>query len=189
MLLLGACLTLFLCLVDMPARAQNTKRVNSKSATAENDSLPYVKYPALPAFNIRLMDSATVFNTYNIPAGRPIIIVSFSPDCKHCKLLTKKLMAGMDSLNDADFYFVTPLHNMAAIRNYYSENHFENYKNIKAVGRDDEFFFHDFYRTKMIPSLVVYDERKKLIKLFDGKATVQELYNCLHSGKVAPNEK
>ena len=147
------------------------------------DSLPYQKYPTLPAFNIRMMDSVTIFNTYNIPKGKPTLIVLFSPDCKHCKAMTRQLLKGMDSLKGIQIYMITPMHSMTAIRNFYEEFHLGDYPEIKLAGRDYEFFFHDFYGTKLVPDLVLYDERKKLIKLFEGNTTVADIYTALHGGK------
>lgn len=165
------------------ALAQDAKTEVAKEESPKNDSLPYLKYPTLPAFNIRLTDSFTIFNTYNIPKGRPTILILFSPDCKHCKLLTKRLLEGMDSLKNADFYMVTPVHSNTEIKKFYEEHHLADYKNIKVVGRDYEFFFHDFYHTRIVPDVALYDERKKFVKLFEGNTSVEELYKHLHPEK------
>jgi len=157
------------------------QKTEPANAPATTDTLkPYQKYPTLPAFNIKLMDSATIFNTYNIPEGKPIALMLFSPDCGHCRRTIKSLIKGMDSLKDIQFYLITGYHGYGAIRDFYEEHHLSRYENIKMVGRDAEFFFIDFYKTKFVPDIVLYDSHKKLVKLIEGETTASEVYKALN---------
>jgi len=163
----------------------NTGYAQQKTNTADTqdpaDTLkPYQKYPTLPAFNIRLMDSVTIFNTYNIPEGNPTAIMLFSPECKHCKRTIKALIKGMDSIKNIQFYLVTGFHDFAAIRAFYEEHHLADYKNIKVVGRDYEFFFLTFYQAKFVPDIALYDEHKKLVKLIEGETTASGVHKYVH---------
>ena len=167
--------------LSFTASAQDAKDVTAPlPATVKKDSLPYQRFPSLPAFNIMLADSATIFNTYNIPGGKPIALMLFDPDCKHCKDLTKRMLAAMDSLQDIQFYMLTPAHSMAAIRKFSADFHLADYKNVRVVGRDYEFFFHEYYGVKFVPDIALYDKNKTIIKLFEANATVQDLYEATH---------
>jgi len=170
-------------LFSLPAAglyAQEKKDTLTKKEQAADTLKPYQKYPKLPAFNIRLMDSVTIFNTYNIPAGKKTMLVFFSPDCGHCQSLIKHLCKKMDSLENVQFYMITPIHSMRELRNFYENYHLADFKNIQLAGRDYEFFFTTFYGIKVVPDLVLYDEHKKLIKLFEGNVSVTELYKYTH---------
>ncbi len=170
---------LMLCACATTATAQVEKK--STDSTATIDTLrPFQKYPVLPAFNILEMDSLSIFNTYNIPSGKPIALMLFSPDCKHCKRTINALLKGMDSIKNIQFYLVTSTHSMTEIKNFYAEHHLADYKNIKMVGRDYEFFYFSYYVTKFVPDIALYDEHKKLIKLIEGETTVAELYKYAH---------
>jgi thiol-disulfide isomerase/thioredoxin len=150
------------------------------AAPEQKDSLaPYQKYPTLPAFNIGMMDSVSIFNTYNIPKGSPIAIFFFSPDCGHCKRTTKRIVDSMDMLKDVRFYMITPFHSMTELYNFYNEFHLDRYKNIQLVGRDNEFFFGSFYETKFVPDLALYDGQKKLIKLIQGETNVKAILEAV----------
>ncbi len=144
------------------------------------DSLPYNLYHDLPAFNIRNLDSFSIFNTFSIPKGRPSLLILFDPDCKHCQMFTDELMKGMDSLTNIDMYWCTSSSNFAALRNFVKEHEFSKYKNIKVVGRDYEFFFSDYYGANFIPDMALYDENKKFVKLYQTHVTVTELYDVTH---------
>ena len=62
----------------------------------EEQQVPYLKYPVLPTFDILDLDSNKTFSTYDIPKGRPIILIFFSPDCSHCIELGKEIVAHKD---------------------------------------------------------------------------------------------
>jgi hypothetical protein len=134
----------------------------------------------LPAFNILELDSSTILNTYNIPSGRVTALVLIDPGCKHCIRSVKNLVAGMDSVKNMDFYIVSPVHSMQALRDFYAEYHLAGQKNIKVIGRDYEFFFIGYYGVKSFPDVVLYDEHKKLVKFREGEFTATDLYKLLH---------
>ena len=158
--------------------AQEAKKTTD--TTAADTLRPYQKYPVLPAFNILEMDSSTIFNTYNIPAGKPIALMLFSPDCKHCKRTIKALQSGMDSIKNIQFYLVTSTHSMTEIKEFYASHHLADYKNIHVVGRDYEFFYFTYYGTKFVPDIALYDEHKKLVKLIEGETNASEVYKLIH---------
>jgi len=173
------CLIVLLTGFVSVASAQEKEVIKNTPATAA-DTLPYLKYPTLPAFNIMLLDSSTIVNTYNIPEGKPTLIMFFDPECKHCRMVTKTLLDKMDSLNDIRFYMITSVHDFNKIRTFYDEFHLADYKNIEVIGRDYEFFFVTYYGIKYVPDLVLYDGHKKLVKYFEGHVTVGELYSLTH---------
>src|ERR1700733_8800364 len=70
---------MFLCLFVTVTHAQMKNDTNKATPPVKDSLAPYQKYPTLPAFNILMMDSVTVFNTYNILEGKPIAIFFFSP--------------------------------------------------------------------------------------------------------------
>lgn len=147
------------------------------------DSLPYKLYPELPAFNIRLTDSFTIFNTFHIAKGKPSIIILFDPDCKHCKMFTEEFMKQIDKMADVNFYWVTHNASNTMLKDFAAKHNFANYPQIKVVGRDYEFFFLDYYGVRSLPSIVVYDKNKMVVKLFEGNATFEDLYQATHTAK------
>lgn len=168
-------------LTTMPAVCSLAQSTTTDTAKTHTDSLrPYQKYPSLPAFNILEMDSTTIFNTYNIPKGKPVAIVFFDPECKHCKRTMKRLTSSMDSVKNVSFYFVTPHHYMGNVKKFYEEHHLGDYKNVQVVGRDYEFFFFSYYGTKYLPDIVIYDANKKLVKLIEGEFSATDIYGALH---------
>ncbi len=150
------------------------------SQTAK-DSLPYLKYPTLPAFMLQNPDSISYFNMYDVRPDRPTVLFFFAPDCEHCHMTTKELLGAMDSMKNADFYWFTYMP-LTALRSFSEQYRLEGYQNIK-VGRDYTFFFMKFYGASTVPYLVIYDKNKKLVKLYDGAIKVPEVVKILQSLK------
>jgi len=169
------------CFVAMTADAQSADTLLKKQETARHrETNSYQKHPTLPVFNILLTDNVTIFNTKNIPAGRATAIMLFDPQCPHCRKFTKKLVNGMDSVEDIDFYLVTAVHNMADVRTFAEDFQLSRYKNIKVLGRDNELFLFDYYGVELVPTIALYDKDKNFIKLFEANATVKALYKYTH---------
>lgn len=169
-----------LCLSAAAIAQEQQKDMQPAQPEVKDTLRPYQKSLKLPTFNIQLMDSVTIFNTYNIPKGKKTILMLFFPDCKHCKRTMKNLISGMDSLKDVQFYLMTSVHSMTELKKFYEEHHLADFDNIKIVGRDHEFFFAGFYGTRVVPDIALYDEKKQFIKLFEGETTVKQLYEYTH---------
>lgn len=153
---------------------------NTKNEKEQTDTLkPYQKNQDLPAFNVRLLDSVTIFNTYNIPEGKPVGLVLFDPDCKHCKHTIKNLLQNMDSVSNVQFYLVTPIHDISMVRRFYDEYKLADYKNIQVVGIDYEFFYFGNYVVRNVPDIALYDQHKELIKLIEGEFTATDIYRSI----------
>jgi thiol-disulfide isomerase/thioredoxin len=149
--------------------------------TAAKDSLPYQKYPTLPAFMLQNLDSTSFFNMFDVRADRPTVLFFFAPDCDHCHMTTKELLASMDSMKNADFYWFSYMP-LVSIRPFVDEYKLLSYPNIRA-GRDHTFFFMKFYGASTVPYLVIYDKKKKLVKLYDGAIKVPEIVRILRELK------
>jgi thiol-disulfide isomerase/thioredoxin len=168
-------LCLLLLMSCGPAFAQDHK-LNARDSM----QLPaYMRFPTLPPFNILLQDSATVFNTFNIKEGKPTVLFFFSPDCEHCEMVTDSLAKYMDEMKKTDFYFFTFMP-LSLLRPFAEKHHLADYKNIKAIGKDFDFFFPMYFKAETVPWLVVYDRRKRLVKAWNGGVKMPELIQMLN---------
>jgi hypothetical protein len=153
------------------AWAQNDK----KNGPPPEESLPYMQDPNLPAFEVQELDSVTVFNSMNIPTGRPIVLFYFGAECGHCESAFETLEKGWDSLEHADFYMMSfsPLYQ---IKEFAKKYHVDEHKNIKLIGMDKKMFFTGYYGVRAVPFIAVYDKNKRLVKAWHTHVPVKELY-------------
>lgn len=142
------------------------------------DTAPYLKYPTMPAIQILLQDSATIFNTYTIPRGAPTVLVFFSPDCEHCQHMTAEMVAKMDSMKQANFIFLTPMP-LAMLRPFSQKMGINKVKNIRVVGKDYQYFFPAYYDARYVPIVVVYDKEKQFVKRYEGTVKVSDLISVV----------
>ncbi len=141
---------------------------------------PFKKYPKLPAFNMLELDSTTIFNTFNIPEGRPTILMFFSPDCDHCQMVTDSITKHLDEMKGVQIYMLTIM-SIPETKKFAEKLHLERYKNIRLF-KDQDFFFPRFYKASYVPYIVVYDKHKKLVEAYEGGAKISELIHAV-SGK------
>lgn len=154
-------------------------QTNTTAATTpakDTTTYAYQKNPKLPAFRLMMMDSTTIFNTYNIPAGRPTLFIYFGPECEHCARFTESMLKSIDSLKGFQIYMFT-FANVTPLKTFYEKYHLSQYKNI-TMGRDYEFFFPSFYGARFVPYIVVYDKKKKFAGKWEGTATVSDIYKA-----------
>lgn len=144
------------------------------------DSIPYMFNNNLPAFNVLLRDSSGIFNTFNIPKGKPSALILFSPDCKHCIEFTGTLIRNIDSLKDVNIYMISMLQNITIMRNFIETYGLDRYSNIKVVGCDYEFFYLTYFAPMQLPAAAIFDADKKFVRLLDGNVSVNALYMNTH---------
>lgn len=153
---------LLVCLTVVVGRSQN-----------KNAQPPYLSDSILPSFNLLLIDSTTLFNTKHIHAGKPTVLMYFSPECEHCQAQTEAILKNMDSLKNVQFYLFTTLP-FNKLKDFFYFFKLYDYKNI-TVGRDYEFYFSRHFESQYVPFVAVYDKQKKLIKAYDGGVKVATL--------------
>lgn len=120
----------------------------------------------LPAFNILLPDSLTVFNTVNIPKGRPIVLLYFSPNCPYSQAEMRNIIKNMSTLKNVWFCILTnwPFRQLKGFYAYFKLN---KYPNV-IVGEDFENFFPQQYKPIGVPFTVIFNKDQKLKKAFLG---------------------
>jgi thiol-disulfide isomerase/thioredoxin len=156
--------------IALPGKSQQTQ---------DAPPLPYLSDKTMPSFDIMEVDSTTIFNTKDIPGGKPVVLMYFSPDCEHCQHLTEELLKNIDSLKQMQLVMFTSLP-FDKLKNFYTYYKLSEYKNI-TVGRDYEFFFSRHFGSQYVPYLAIYDRRKKLVKVFDGGTKVSTLIQLINS--------
>ena len=171
-------LSILLIGISQIAVAQTKGQTKGQASEKKRDSLPCEKFPKLPAFNLLAMDSSTIFNTYNIPEGKPTVLMFYSPDCDHCQHLAEQIMQHMDSLKSAEFYLLTPM-TIAATKEIDAKYHVTDFKNMHLY-KDYEFFFPHFFGANYVPYLAVYDKHKMLVKLYEGGANMSVLIKAVN---------
>lgn len=141
----------------------------------------YLKDSEMPDFRILETDSTTYFNTGSIPKGRRSVLIFFDPGCSHCISFLDKLFPAMDSFKKVNFYMMSVVKDISKLAKFKEDFHVSNYKNIKVVGKDVDFFFISHYGVQRFPGMAIYDQHKKVVTVLESdEVTVAALYEHTH---------
>lgn len=127
----------------------------------------------LPDFDILLPDSVTHLNSADIPTGKPIIFIGFSPTCKHCGAETEDIVKHITKFVGIRIYFVTPysFHEMRGFYKYFKLN---NYPGI-TMGRDSSDYFMTYFKADGVPFTAIFDSKKRLKQVIGSQADWTQL--------------
>ncbi|MDI9320328.1 MAG: hypothetical protein QM530_07635 [Phycisphaerales bacterium] len=150
----------------------NNSFAQSQKDTAASE-LPYLKYKSLPAFPIRMLDSHSIFNTFNISKGEATVFIMFSPDCDHCEQLSKMITDSITAFDKVNLYLLSPMP-LYQIKLFALKNGLTKYRQI-MVGQDFSYFMISFFKASTVPFIVVYDKEKQYITTIKRLRKISEL--------------
>lgn len=143
-------------------------------AQTHTDSIPkHLKNLLIPDFKLLLTDSSTSFYTEQLSKKKNTILMSFSPDCDHCKNQTKELIENIKQLKDVQIVMATT-YPFNMMKDFYNAYNIGKYKNI-IMGRDVLFFFPKYYQNHYLPLITIYNKKGELLHYFDGGVTTTRL--------------
>lgn len=138
---------------------------------------PYQRFPELPPIQILLSDSSTMYTKAQIPNGKPVLFMIFSPDCSHCQHETEELIAHMDELKDIQIVMIT-YHPLYVMKDFITTYGLSKYPNI-VVGKDVYYITTTFFDIHNIPYLAMYNKKGKLIEGFEGSLPIPKVIEIL----------
>lgn len=133
----------------------------------------------LPAVNVLSSDSTTYFNTSNIPAGQPIVLLLFDPYCPYCREETKSIITNIKSMQDVRFYLITSS-SFSDMKAFYKNFELNKYKNI-TVGVDTGFSFIKYFKISGVPFTAIYTRKKTLKQTFSGNVEAKVINDIIKS--------
>lgn len=143
-------------------------------AQTHTDSIPkHLKNLRIPDFKLLLTDSSSSFYTEQLSKKKNTILISFSPDCDHCKNQTKELIENIQLLKDVQIVMATT-YPFEMMKQFYTDYSIARYKNI-IMGRDVLFFFPKYYQNHYLPLITIYNKKGELLHYFDGGVATPQL--------------
>ncbi|MGN6399272.1 MAG: redoxin domain-containing protein [Flavisolibacter sp.] len=147
-------------------------------AQIDTTTPPYKKYPTLPPIQILLGDSTTKYTKENIPAGKPVLIMIFSPECSHCQHEAEQLLTHKDELKNIQVIMIT-FHPLWQMNEFVDDYKLKELPNL-VVGKDIYYLTPSFYAMHNLPFLAMYDKKGDLISVFEGTMDVEKAIQTLN---------
>lgn len=136
-----------------------------------------VKSQTLPDFNIRLTNGKLI-SSKQLSSDKPTIIIVFSPDCGHCKILIAEIFRKIKNFKNTQIVMATfvPKNEITAFEKHYQTSRFPNV----IVGTDvPALFFQRFYHLSSTPFTILYDKNKKMVVSYNNEKCVDNLIKRL----------
>jgi hypothetical protein len=131
----------------------------------------------MPSFNLLLLDSATNFNTREIPNGKPFMVIGFSPYCPHCEWELHEITKSISRFSDKHIYLVSPFP-IKMLKKIDNQFHLSQFANI-TIGYDSASVFFNYFKVHSIPFISLFDSKKRLGQAFLGRTDIATLTRCL----------
>lgn len=140
----------------------------------------YPQSGKVPPFRM-LQSNGKIFRAEELPIGKPIVIIYFSPDCEECQKLTKDLLARINDFKDVSFAMITyqPVEN---VRAYVVKNKLNNYSNIFTGTEGSSLFVRNFYNIMKFPFMTLYNKNGDLIVKYQmNEINLDDMYSRIKS--------
>jgi len=118
----------------------------------------------VPPFRIVKVDG-NIFKAEDLPLGKPILIIYFSPECEECHALTVEIISHINELQKASVAMITYLP-IEYVKQYVSKNKLTDYKNIYVGTEGNYLFIKDYYKIEKFPFMALYTKNGDLIKKY-----------------------
>ena len=132
----------------------------------------------LPPFRM-MQTSGKVFKAEDLPMGKPIIIIYFSPECDHCEKLMKELVKRTEELKKASIAMVTylPVEKVLEFEKTYL---LKKYSNIYTGTEGSSFFLKNYYNLTEMPFAALYSKNGDLLKWYSKEIDLKDLSTRLN---------
>ena len=146
-------------------------------AQPQNSNEYVNKFVSIPAIAVTTIPDSTIFTNINLQKNTPFCIMFFSPDCDHCHIQTKELLAYKEELKGIQILLLS-IAPYQEIKNFYDEFGLSAMPNL-SIGQDVNFKLGSTYRISTYPSIFLYDQKGNLAKAFIGNIGIPAILDAL----------
>lgn len=142
---------------------------------AQSDSVeaPYKRFPHVPPFQLLLGDSTTIYKKDELPKGKPVLLIIFSPECSHCQHTAEDIVAHKDALKNVEIVMAT-LHTITQMNDFAKTYGLKDMPNV-VIGKDVHFILPPFYSIQSLPLLGFYKANGDLIDAMEGSLPMEKV--------------
>ncbi len=135
----------------------------------------------LPPFRM-MRSNGNAFKAQDLPIGKPVIIIYFSPDCDHCNTFMEAFFKQPATFTKASVAMITYLP-VGKLAEFDTKYELKKYPNIYSGTEGYSFFVRDYYKLSDIPFAALYDKTGNLIKSYSKSIPLAELSDKLRALK------
>ena len=131
----------------------------------------------LPPFRM-VQANGKIFRAEDLPIGKPIVIIYFSPDCDHCDQLVKELLKRKADFNKASIAMITYLP-VDPVTKFVKAYDLNSLPNIYVGTEGSTYFLKNYYQLTSMPFMALYTKNGDLVKQYPKDEGLTDLINQL----------
>jgi thioredoxin-related protein len=131
----------------------------------------------LAQFDITLINNEK-FKSFQLKKNQPVILMYFSPECDHCKDLTKEIIKNGKSIATKQLIMITYFP-VADVKKFANDLSIQKYPNIKVGTEGMTLIVQRHYNIRNFPFIVLYDKNGKLVKMFREQAPPADIVKAM----------
>ena len=131
----------------------------------------------LAPFDITLINNKN-FRAFELKKTEPVMLVYFSPDCDHCKELTKEILKSAKTFGSKHLVMVTYFP-IADVKKFANDLSIQNYPNIKVGTEGMTLVVQKHYNIRTFPFVALYNKSGKLSKMFREQAPPKDIVKAM----------
>ena len=121
----------------------------------------------VPPFRM-VLSNGKVFNAHDLPLGKPIIIIYFSPDCEDCQKMTDEILARINDFKNVSIAMITYLP-VESVSKFVAKNKLNSYSNFYVGTERPSLFVKNYYNIGLFPFVALYTMSGDLVKKYTSK--------------------
>ena len=127
----------------------------------------------VPPFQM-VQANGKIFRAQDLPMGKPILLVYFSPDCDHCEKMLKTFFKQATNFQKASVAFITYLP-VDRVSKFTTDYQLAKYANMYAGTEGSPFFIRNYYRIKALPFAALYTKNGDYVASYEKDVDLSSL--------------
>ncbi len=145
--------------------------LNTATTNAQSNKLPPFKM---------VLANGEIFKAQDLPLGKPIVIIYFSPECDHCQILMKDVTKNKARFKKASVAMVTHVA-VSKVLEFAQQYNMKSYKNFYVGTEGTTYFLKNYYHLTQMPFMALYTKNGDLVKTYQNESDVKALIQKLNS--------
>lgn len=107
-----------------------------------------------------------IYRAQDLPIGKPILLIYFSPDCDHCEKMVKTFFSQAANFQKASVAFITFLP-VDKVSKFTLDYKLAKYPNIVAGTEGTTYLVRNYYRVKELPFVALYTKNGDFVVSYE----------------------
>ena len=119
----------------------------------------------LPPFKM-MQTNGNIFKVQNLPMGKPILIIYFSPECDHCEEVVKNFFKQAINFQKASIAFITYLP-VDKVLKFEKDYNLAKHPNMYSGTEGSTLFVRNYYKIMDVPFVALYTKNGDFVTSYE----------------------